>query len=66
MEENPQRGQYASLPTMLTRDQIARELNVTTRTIDNLLSRSVIRSVKVGSRVRIPRAELERIVEAAS
>lgn len=58
--------QVAHLPNLMTRDQVARELNVTTRTVDNLLKRSHIKSVKLGTRVRIPRSELVRLLESAS
>ena len=71
MQENPH-GQYASLPIFLTRQQFARETNLTTRTVSTLLKRardgdpSGIKSVRIGGSLRIPRTEIDRLQEAAS
>lgn len=57
-------SQWADLPLVLTSVQAAAVLQLTRRTITNMLDRGDLRGVKVGKEWRISRAELVRFVEA--
>jgi len=55
----------AEIPTkLLTRAEAARELRISLRTIDNLISRGDIPVVKIGSAVRIRYSRIETLIEA--
>lgn len=56
-------SQWADLPLVLTSEQAAKVLQLTRRTITNMLDRGDLRGVKVGKEWRISRAELVRFVE---
>jgi excisionase family DNA binding protein len=46
---------------LLTADDVAREIGVTTRTIRRLIACGGIKSIKIGRSRRIARSELERL-----
>lgn len=56
-------SQWSDLPLVLTSEQAAAVLQLTRRTITNMLDRGDLRGVKVGKEWRISRAELVRFVE---
>lgn len=56
-------SQWADLPLVLTSEQAAKVLQLTRRTITNMLDRGDLRGVKIGKEWRISRAELMRFVE---
>lgn len=57
-------AQWSDLPLVLTSDQAAAVLQLTRRTITNMLDRGDLRGVKIGKEWRVSRAELQRFVEA--
>lgn len=57
-------SQWTDLPLVLTSEQAATILQLTRRTITNMLDRGDLRGVKIGKEWRISRAELVRFVEA--
>jgi excisionase family DNA binding protein len=59
-------SQWADLPLVLTSEQAAKVLQLTRRTITNMLDRGDLRGVKIGKEWRISRAELVRFVETGS
>ena len=56
-------SQWADLPLVLTSEQAAKVLQLTRRTITNMLDRGDLRGVKIGKEWRISRAELIRFAE---
>ena len=58
-------SQWTDLPLVLTSEQVAQVLQLTRRTITNMLDRGDLRGVKIGKEWRISRAELVRFVETA-
>jgi excisionase family DNA binding protein len=56
-------AQWSDLPLVLTSDQAALVLQVTRRTLTNMLDRGVLRGVKIGKEWRVSRAEMMRFVE---
>ena len=55
-----------SLPMMITREELAAELQVTTRTIDNLWRKGKLpRPSRIGRAVRFIRSEVMSCIEAA-
>ena len=56
-------SQWSDLPLVLTSEQAAAVLQLTRRTITNMLDRGDLRGVRVGKEWRISRAELVRFVE---
>jgi len=58
-------SQWTDLPLVLTSEQAAQVLQLTRRTITNMLDRGDLRGVKIGKEWRISRAELVRFVETA-
>ena len=56
-------AQWSDLPLVLTSDQAALVLQVTRRTLTNMLDRGVLRGVKIGKEWRVSRAEMMRLVE---
>ncbi len=56
-------SQWADLPLVLTSEQAAKVLQLTRRTVTNMLDRGDLRGVKIGKEWRISRAELMRFVE---
>lgn len=58
-------SQWTELPLVLTSEQAAQVLQLTRRTITNMLDRGDLRGVKIGKEWRISRAELERFVETS-
>ena len=51
-----------NLPEFVTAKQAADSLQVTTRTIFNLLKSGQLKSVKIGASRRIPVSELQRLI----
>jgi len=49
-------------PLLADKKQAAEALNVSLRTIDNLVARGELRVTRIGRRVLIPIAELRRLV----
>lgn len=58
-------SQWTDLPLVLTSEQAAQVLQLTRRTITNMLDRGDLRGVKIGKEWRISRAELVRFVETS-
>ena len=56
-------AQWSDLPLVLTSDQAALVLQVTRRTLTNMLDRGVLRGVKIGKEWCVSRAEMMRFVE---
>jgi excisionase family DNA binding protein len=56
-------SQWSDLPLVLTSEQAAAVLQLTRRTITNMLDRGDLRGAKIGKEWRISRAELLRFVE---
>ncbi|GIV69220.1 helix-turn-helix domain-containing protein [Caldilinea sp.] len=56
-------SQWSDLPLVLTSEQAAAVLQVTRRTITNMLDRGDLRGVKIGKEWRISRSELVRLIE---
>lgn len=55
--------QWSDLPLVLTSDQAAAVLQLTRRTVANMLDRGDLRGVKIGKEWRISRAELQQFIE---
>jgi excisionase family DNA binding protein len=55
--------QWSDLPLVLTSDQAAAVLQLTRRTITNMLDRGDLHGFRVGKEWRVSRAELVRFVE---
>lgn len=55
---------WTELPLVLTSEQAAQVLQLTRRTITNMLDRGDLHGVKIGKEWRISRAELVRFVES--
>ena len=51
---------------MLSRETVAEELGVCTKTVDNLIRRQEIKAVKLGRRVLIPEGALTKLLEGLS
>ncbi len=47
-------------PVLLSRSEVAKLLNLGLRTVDALVSQGRLRVKKIGRRVLVPRAEVER------
>jgi excisionase family DNA binding protein len=57
---NPEPNQIPSLPDYETKSQVARRLNVSRRTIDNLMRKRRLPFIKLTSKiVRFPKAEVD-------
>lgn len=57
---NPEPNQIAAAPDYETKSQVARRLNVSRRTIDNLMRRRRLPFIKLTSKiVRFPKAEVD-------
>ena len=57
---NPEPNQTPSLPDYETKSQVARRLNVSRRTIDNLMRQRRLPFIKLTSRiVRFPKTEVD-------
>lgn len=56
-------SQWSDLPLVLTSDQAAQVLQVSRRTLTNMLDRGTLRGVKIGKEWRVSRDELMRFVE---
>jgi excisionase family DNA binding protein len=57
-------SKLSSSPLALSRRQAARRLGVSRgRTLDLLIQEGVIRTVRIGSRIKIPLAEIERLLQ---
>ncbi len=56
-----------TLPLLLTVHEVARETSTHPHTIRRLIDAGSLRAVRVGSKaIRIPRAELDRLLASAS
>jgi excisionase family DNA binding protein len=60
---NMNAAEWSDLPLVLTSDQAALVLQVTRRTLTNMLDRGVLRGVKIGKEWRVSRAEMMRFAE---
>ena len=58
--------QWSDLPLVLTSDQAAAVLQLTRRTITNMLDRGDLHGFRVGKEWRVSRAELVRFVEGGA
>lgn len=58
--------QWSDLPLVLTSDQAATVLQLTRRTITNMLDRGDLHGFRVGKEWRVSRAELVRFVEGSA
>ncbi len=58
--------QWSDLPLVLTSDQAAAVLQLTRRTITNMLDRGDLHGFRVGKEWRVSRAELVRFVEGGT
>ena len=58
--------QWSDLPLVMTSDQAAAVLQLTRRTIANMLDRGDLHGVKVGKEWRVSRTELVRFVEGSA
>ena len=57
---SPESNQIAGMPDYETKSQVARRLNVSRRTIDNLMRQHRLPFIKLTSRiVRFPKAEVD-------
>ena len=57
---NPEPNQFPATPDYETKSQVARRLNVSTRTIDNLMRQRRLPFIKLTSKiVRFPKAEVD-------
>ena len=57
---NPEPNQITALPDYETKSQVARRLNVSRRTIDNLMRQRRLPFIKLTSKiVRFPKAEVD-------
>ncbi len=57
---NPESNEIAALPDYETKSQVARRLNVSRRTIDNLMRQRRLPFIKLTPRiVRFPKAEVD-------
>jgi len=57
---NPEPNQISALPDYETKSQVARRLNVSRRTIDNLMRQRRLPFIKLTSKiVRFPKAEVD-------
>jgi len=57
---NPEQNQSAAAPDYETKSQVARRLNVSLRTIDNLMRQRRLPFIKLTSKiVRFPKAEVD-------
>ena len=57
---NPELNQITALPDYETKSQVARRLNVSRRTIDNLMRQRRLPFIKLTSKiVRFPKAEVD-------
>lgn len=57
---NPEQSAITSSPDYETKDQVARRLNVSRRTIDNLMRQRRLPFIKLTSKiVRFPKAEVD-------
>lgn len=55
----------ANAPTNMTRDEAAAHLRCHARSIDRRIDEGVIKAVKIGRRVLIPKAEIQRLLSGA-
>lgn len=56
-------SQWTDLPLVLTSEQAAQILQVSRRTLTNMLDRGTLRGVKIGKKWRVSRDELMRFIE---
>jgi excisionase family DNA binding protein len=54
------------LPTLLTRGRVSDLLEVCERTVDRMIGRGELDTVRIGKNVRITRASLERLLRAGA
>ena len=59
-------SQWSDLPLVLTSEQAAAVLQLTRRTITNMLDRGDLHGVKIGKEWRVSRAELLRFIESGA
>ncbi|MBX7131094.1 MAG: helix-turn-helix domain-containing protein [Fimbriimonadaceae bacterium] len=57
---------FDHLPTLLTISQVCRELGISRTTVFELTRSDQLRQVRIGRAVRIPRSEIERIVNTGA
>lgn len=58
-------SQWSDLPLVLTSEQAAAVLQISRRTLTNMLDRGILRGVKIGKEWRVGRAEIMRFVEGS-
>lgn len=49
--------------SLLTVDEIARILKLNPQTVRNWIDQGYLRAIRIGRRVRVPRAEFERLID---
>jgi excisionase family DNA binding protein len=52
-----------SADSLLTVDEIARILKLNPQTVRNWIDRGYLGAIRIGRRVRVPRAEFDRLIE---
>jgi excisionase family DNA binding protein len=61
----PQQAQDAATPeTLLTKQQVAKNLNCSVRTVDNLISSKAISVVRIGRSVRFKPSSVVRLIQS--
>jgi excisionase family DNA binding protein len=48
---------------LLTRDEVAQELRVSTKTIDRLITKGYFKPIRIGKLIRIPVTELQKFAK---
>jgi excisionase family DNA binding protein len=64
MENTTTASNRDASPSLLKLDQVATDLNVSKTTVYELIRSGKLQTVKIGKAVRVPTAEIARLIEA--